>query len=135
MKPLTEGTVRLRVICENPPASPFGLQDKDGTIIEGENLEGDRVAFSLELKAKQTEDIPYLTGSVAHGSPKERFLYLTKKDNFGRILSRIKVPLKSIQWNQIEQVLDSAGLHLSVAVDGRRTGTVPLLGEGWTVEQ
>lgn len=94
-----------------------------------------RVAFELELAVKKGEDGPVFTGPHAHGPPKERFLYLTKKDSLGRIMRRIKVPLKSINWNQIEQALSVPDSFLSAEVEGNRTGTVPLLGEGWTVER
>ena len=131
-------TITLHLFCDHPPAGMFGLQTKDRQIIEGELLADGRLRFRLELKVKQTEDgQPNFTGPYAHGSVNERFLYLTLQAQEGsatRIVKRIKVHLKTITWEQVEAVLATPASFLQAEVDGRGTASVPLLGDGWTVE-
>lgn len=127
--------VRFSVICVNPLPKPFGLQDKNRDIVEGELLPDGRLQFWLELKVKEVEDgPPNFTGPYAHGRPLERFLYLTQKTTEGTITRRVKLHLKTITWEQVQAVLDNPDAYLEAAVDSRMTGTVPLLGDGWTVE-
>lgn len=131
---MADQTVALQVICTHPPAGAFGLQDKQRNIVAGESLSGGRLRFDLRLKVKQNADgTPNFTGSYAHGPPSERFLYLTSLDPAGQIRRRIKVPLKTITWAQVAAVLDDGTACLSAEVEGQRSGTVPLLGEGWTL--
>ncbi len=135
---MTNQTVSLRVICEHPSPAPFGLQDKHRDIAEAEQLADGGLAFSLQLKVKQADTgQPNFTGTYAHGTVQDRFLYLTQKVRDGkgwRILKRLKIPLKSITWEQVEAVLTNPNAVLQVTVSGHGTGTVPLLGDGWTVE-
>lgn len=131
-------TVPLRVICVNPPPGTFGLQTKAREIVEGELLPDGRLQFLLELRVKQTATgQPNFTGPAAHGSANERFLYLMLQDDAGsevRIVKRIKVHLKTITWAQVEAVRANPGAFLEAAVDGRGAASVPLLGDGWTVQ-
>lgn len=132
-------TIRFRLICLNPPAGHFGLQDKNRDIIPGEILADNQLAFSFELTVKQTkEGKPNFTGKFAHGTVKERFLYLTLKaqnsDDSWRIVQRIKVHLKSITREQIEILLANPSAYLEAQVEGQRTGSVPLLDDGWVVK-
>lgn len=129
----------FRLICNNPPAGHFGLQDKNRDIILGEKLEDNQLAFSFELAIKQTKEAkPNFTGQFAHGTVKERFLYLTLKaqnpDDTWRIVQRIKVHLKTIIWEQIENLIANPSAYLEAQVEGHRTGSVSLLGDGWLVK-
>lgn len=137
-------TIRFRLICLNPPAGHFGLQDKNRDIIPGEILADNQLAFSFELAVKQISrggpPCPPVnfTGKFAHGIVKERFLYLTLKaqnsDDSWRIVQRIKVHLKSITREQIEILLANPSAYLEAQVEGQRTGSVPLLDDGWVVK-
>jgi len=130
-------TIILSVICHNPLSGDFGLQDKNRDLIDGEQLPDGSLRFSCELNVKQADDgRPNFTGAFAHGSPKERFLYLTLRtleDSEWRIIKRIKVHLKTITWEQVEAALSQPGAFLIAEVDGRGSASVPLLGEGWQV--
>lgn len=135
---MSSATILMRVICTNPPAGAFGLQDKKQDILRGIPLDAARLAFSFELTACKTEDgLPDFAGPFVHGRPAQRFLYLTTKARLTQdewqIVRRIKVPLRSIQWAQVEAVLGDPDRCLEAQVSGRSTGTVPLLGDGWTV--
>jgi hypothetical protein len=132
-------TIKLQIICVNPPSEHFGLQRKNRDIVAGEKISNTALAFPFELKVKQTDDgQPNFTGDFAHGSVKERFVYLTTKtqqsDGEWRIRQRIKVHLKTITWEQVEAVLDNREKFLSAKVDGRGTASVPLLDDGWIVK-
>lgn len=129
------------IICENPPdleATAFGLQDKKRELVAGELLDDGRLRFRCELTVSQADSgQPNFTGSFAHGTVQERFLYLTHRalqQNEWQIRKRIKVHLKTITWEQVETALTTPGAVLIAAVDGRGAASVPLLGDGWTVQ-
>jgi len=134
-------TVRVCVICVNPPvdaregALAFGLQDKARTLEFGRAQADGSLAFECELQTKpNVNGKPNFTGNFTHGTPEERFLYLTLLQVAdGQIVRRVKVHLKTITWAQVEEA--SQGEVLEASVDGRRTGSVPLLGEGWQVRK
>lgn len=136
---MSVSTIQLRVICVNPPAGIFGLQDKNRDVVKGEPFSDTAIYFDFELNIKQADNgQPNFTGQFAHGSVKERFVYLTLKSQISEdethIVKRIKVHLKSIQWEQVEAVLNSPDHYLEVQVDGRGAASVPLLGEGWILK-
>ena len=115
------------------------MQNKNKEVVTGVSSDKSRLTFSFELKVKKTKDgQPNFTGQFAHGSVKERFLYLTTKAQLEsgawHIIRRIKVHLRSIQWEQVEAVLANPNAYLEAQVDGRGTASVPLLGDGWTVQ-
>jgi hypothetical protein len=133
-------TVQVRVVCVNPPVEAregqslaFGLQDKQGELKTGAWQADGSLAFECELQAKVNPDgKPNFTGKFTHGSPEERFLYLTLlRAADGQIIRRLKIHLKTITWAQVEQA--GQGGVLEAAVDGRGAASVPLLGEGWQV--
>jgi hypothetical protein len=51
----------------------------------------------------------------------------------GAWIRRIKVPLKSITWEQVKAAARHAEAWLACTVDGGGSGTVKLLGSGWQV--
>ena len=132
-------TVTIHLYCENPPgqSAEFGLQNKKQDIIVGEKLPDGRLRFSCELKVKPTDaGQPNFTGPFAHGTVQERFLYLSYRvmqNGEWKWNRRIKVHLKTITWEQVEAAQSTPGAFLVAAVDGRGTASVPLLGNGWTV--
>ena len=76
------------------------------------------------------------TGAYAHGARDKRFVYLTYKIPEGdgwRIYRRIKAPLHMITWEQVQAAL-AAGRVLQARVSGLRSGTVPLLDDGWIID-
>jgi hypothetical protein len=48
-------------------------------------------------------------------------------------IKRIKVPLKSITWEQVEASARHVDARLSCTVDGGGSGTAKLIGPGWQV--
>jgi len=121
-------TFQLRLICANPPApecngepAVFGLQDKKGALIEGETLPDDLLIFECKAVIKPGNP-PNFLGPYAHGTPKDRFLYLSYRhaDNDAWI-KRIKVPLSGITW---EQISGARCKVLEATVDGSRAARV-----------
>ena len=133
----------IRVICVDPPLSDntdttrFGVQDKDKNLVTGDKNSTGALVFNVELDVKQhADDTPNFTGTYAHGNRAERFLYLTLMTLQGGswdIVKRIKIPLKTITWKQVQSVIEDDSKILRVKVGGQSSGTVPLLDDGWSV--
>lgn len=131
---MAKQSIDVRIICSNPPSGNFGLQDKQRSLKQGVFLDEKRLAFDFELTVKQTDaGIPNFTGKYAHGTPSKRFVYLTLKEGDEKIIRRIKVQLGTIQWEQVMAVLEIANSCLQVEVDGRGSGSVPLISDGWII--
>ncbi len=131
-----ERTVRVRIGVVNPPdvtgaGLEFGLQDKDQRLYDGVMQADGSLRFECELQVRQGADQkPNFLGAFAHGTPADRFLYLTTKQE-GRITRRIKVKLATATWGQIEAL--RYGDVIQAMIDGRGVASVPLLGGGWQV--
>ncbi len=136
-------TIAIRVICVDPPLSEdtkihrFGIQDKNKQLLECDPTATGDLAYDFELDIKQHSDnTPNFTGQYAHGNRAERFLYLTLMALQGGswdIIKRIKIPLKTVTWKQVQSVLDDDSKRLQIKVNGQGAATVPLLDDGWSV--
>jgi hypothetical protein len=134
--------VNIRVICLSPPQSDenggkviFGLQDKSQNLLPGQGRPDGSLQFECQLEARKQTDTeqPNWFGAYAHGTPGQRFLYLSlgyREGDGWHWIRRIKVPLSSITWAQIDEVNVNQAV-LEATVDGGRSGTVRLVGEGW----
>lgn len=137
--------VRLRLTCLNPPtgqydggAAEFGLQDKQQALHAGQFHPDGSVSFDLELSAQHNPlngDIRW-RGPYVHGTPAVPFIYLS----WARVepaplrwIKRMKIPLSTITVQQLEATTSGTHARLEARVDGARSGTVPLLDDGWTV--
>ncbi len=131
-----EYTITLQVTCQHPPLGhgDFGLQDKNDRLLPPTSTSADACIFECAVRVKQIEKtgMPNFLGEFAHGTAEERFLYLSLRAN-NAYLKRIKVPLKSITWEQVMEAAGRENAKLACAVDSARTGTVKLLGAGWQV--
>ena len=135
--PATENQqLHLRVDVLNPPRlAPddpvaFGLQDKDGSLTPGILQPDGSLRFECAVPVKLGGVQPNFLGAFAHGTPQDRFLYLTWHNRAThKIIQRVKIKLASITPAQVEAAL--AGKHLHVSISADRTGSVPLLGGGW----
>jgi hypothetical protein len=142
---MPKAKIHMQVICVDPPDTPagfqavnFGLQDKDHELLTGHEMASDRRCYPFSIEVEQHKDgSPNFTGIFAHGSHKDRFLYLTLKglrdDGNWHIIKRIKITLKSITWGQVEKVLRDEQKQLTVMVSGQGSATVPLLDDGWVI--
>ena len=136
-----------------PPAE-FGPQERiEAGMQRGEEIEqsqapaGEALEFAGELRLKaavrQGSAAPVFLGPWTHGPPAGRFLYISWTGEAGgrrQMFRRMKIPLKTISWEQIERVQRDPKARLVATVQGtdRRGGpacaTVPLEGGGWQVE-
>ena len=137
-----EYRVNLQITCQHPPIDRghFGLQDKDQELHPPAHKEQGLWVFECTVRVKQNEKsgIPNFLGELAHGTPQERFLYLSLRPEAGPAdawIRRIKVPLKHITWEQVMAAAGQEGARLACIVDGTRSGTVRLVGNGWQIVQ
>lgn len=138
--PPTETQVTLEITCLQPPTQPgvFGLQDKNQRLLPPTPAADGSAVFRCQVRAKPAaaSGPPNFSGEFTHGSPQERFLYLSLRSVDGpeaAWLKRIKVPLKSITWEQVEAAANHPAARLACTADGGGSGTVKLVGGGWRV--
>jgi hypothetical protein len=123
----------FRIILVQPTAGvDFGVQQGsrvDYLTIQKQRSEGKDLTFEFKLKVKQNpESEPVFLGAIAQGSPKERFVYLDIGRAAGQVDSiwsrRLKIPLKGISWEMIQQLLmnDQCFLEMTVPGIGRDGG-------------
>ena len=117
----------LRIILEKPPAGiDFGLQSGNGnnyTTVQRQRSGLNDLSFELEIKVKKTvEGKPNFLGPYAQGPIDERFVYIDIGTYAGNSHSvwgrRLKVPLKSISWADIEQAIANGNKILETRVPG-----------------
>ncbi len=134
-------TVQFRLTCVNPPPQQrdgqptvFGLQDKQGKLHPGERQPDRSLVFDFDLQAKPGADgASNFLGPYAHGSVAERFLYLSygyTNDSGQGWIRRLKIPLSSIRWEQVERAHANQSTFEGM-VDGTGAARVRLLGGGW----
>ena len=148
-----ERTLRLRVICSPMPPKSCGRMERIELAMQvredlqpgAERADG-AMQFECEVRVKPNVKTgqPNFLGPATHGPPDARFLYLNWQGWEGeehREFRRLKIPLTSITWEQIEAASQTEGAVLEATVSGiGRDGgpacaTVPLEGDGWTVQQ
>lgn len=132
--------VTLEITCLRAPAQDgaFGLQDKNQQLHSPAQADGGTLVFRCQVWAKPASAgrPPNFSGAFTHGTPQERFLYLSLRSADSPEegwIRRIKVPLKSITWHQLEAAARHADARLACMVDGGGSGTVKLSTEGWQV--
>jgi hypothetical protein len=138
---MAKHTLPLRLICIDPPTTSdtieFGLQHKNEQLQFGE-AQDNTLTFDFELTVSQEADgTSNFSGVFAHGTKQDRFLYLTLRrlhSGGWQNIKRIKIPLKSITWEQVEDVINGTDQRLTASVSGQGAAMVALLGDGWVVE-
>ena len=90
----------------NGAANDFGLQDKDGHLAKGSSGAGSTIIFEFSLEVKSaTSGAPVFVGPFCHGSPKERFLYLSWRNVQGNFAQRLKLPLNGISAFDVQTAI------------------------------
>jgi hypothetical protein len=103
-------SVRLRIVYDGTPPNvwdggekDFGVQDKDNVLYPGKTERSGRVVFDVALGVKPERTAsPVFLGEFAHGPPKERFVYLSWRNANGAYAQRLKLPLGTITWSDID---------------------------------
>lgn len=138
-----EPSLTLRVVCVRPPLpeagrSELGLQDAAGGLLPGASLPDGSLAFVCEARVRRISPEPVLAGPQIHGRPGAQFLYVSLRDleqpwSWRR---RMKVPLTGIDGEVLLSAAERGDLLeaavMGTARGGLASGTVPLLGSGWT---
>jgi hypothetical protein len=116
----------------------FGLQDRDQGLEPGRSNADGSLAWAIALEARRST----MTGAVrwrgrhVHGPAMTPFLYLSLRRADGQPtewLRRLKVPLPSHSWDAIAACTPAVGCVLEATISGHGSGTIPLLGAGWTM--
>lgn len=138
------GIVRLCLICRTIPpeqhegkATEFGLQDNEQNLVAGTQQADGSIHYAFTVRAGEgrTGATPRFSGPCVHGTAAAPFLYLGWRlagAEQSSWIRRLKVPLGTCSWEQVRAVRDIHGGCLEATVDGTGSGTVPLLGDGWT---
>lgn len=122
-----EREIKLRIILEKPTAdTDFGIQQGSGhtyVTLQKQKSTGEDLTFEERVKVKSSADeSPVFLGAVTQGSPKERFIYIDIGRAAGQLDTlwsrRLKIPLKSITWELIQQLDTAQQAVLEVRVPG-----------------
>ncbi len=119
--------VTIRLVCRDLPGVVFtdhpelpecrrapvylGIQ-KGKTVIQSVPADREQVIFEAEFRiAARKDGEPNFLGPFAHGTPEQRFIYLSwgekKDDGSLEIFRRAKVHLKHLDWSHIHPALES----------------------------
>lgn len=149
-----EMTIACRLVLSGMPAEGFEGFDnfrdvapaiqKDENLEPGEDFADGKLAFSFPLRVKKEPQTgrPNFLGPHAFGAPQERHLYIAwcgDKDGERQSFRRMKVPLKTVEWRQVEGLVHAEDEVLQAEVSakaedgGPACATVRLLGKGWQV--
>jgi hypothetical protein len=121
-------TLELRIHAENLPGATVGgraevrVGIQKGQEVEQEvpaDAEGAVFTATLSVKRDANDGRAVFTGPYAHGTPKDRFMYLSWGERDGndfQMFSRTKIPLQGASWDSIMAALDH-GKPLEVVVN------------------
>lgn len=139
--------LRLKIVLAEPPEGfAFCLQRGKGA--KSERLDyvqatGDDISFDLAVTVRQgkIKGMPDFAGPFVQGRPGERFFYLC----VGRCSElvepqwsgRVKVPLSSITWMQVEDATATdrplCARYVAAKPGGRPAlASIALIDDGWT---
>jgi hypothetical protein len=137
--------VRLHITCVTPPLIPpdttgvnFGVQDRHEVIFPGQLQPDGSLQFEIDvvvIHQPGTSEARW-RGPYVHGKPVAPFVYLSlRRDSIHLTawIKRLKVPLPRLSWDQVEAMQVTPCFAASIS--GKGSGTVPLLGEGWTLRE
>jgi hypothetical protein len=119
--------ISIRIILESPPAGvDFGIQKGSGntyeTILKQRSGKGD-LCFEFKISVKESKSSSYnFAGPFVQGPTNERFIYIDIGTAAGQVNSvwtrRLKIPLRNITSEIIEQMLADSSLVLETKVPG-----------------
>ncbi|QIP17819.1 hypothetical protein G8759_14770 [Spirosoma aureum] len=119
----------VRIVLQKPTEGvDFGLQKGSGHPYETIQLQqalAQDIRFECSVTVKgdrQKDEKPGFFGPFVQGSPPEKFIYIDIGTYAGQTESiwgrRLKVPLRGITWDTIEEVITSSDLVLETQVPG-----------------
>lgn len=117
----------IRIILESPPPGvDFGIQKGSGnnyeTILKQRSSDKD-LCFEFKISVKEKDAASYnFAGAYVHGPSNERFIYVdigTAAGQFDSVWTRrLKIPLRDISAETIQQLLADSSLILETKVPG-----------------
>lgn len=117
----------IRIILESPPPGvDFGIQKGSGnnyeTMLKQRSGKED-LCFEFKISVKESKDALYnFTGPYVQGPSNERFIYVdigTAAGQFDSVWTRrLKIPLRGILIETIQQMLTGSSLVLETKVPG-----------------
>lgn len=117
----------LRIILESPPPGvDFGIQKGSGntyeTILKQRSSDQD-LCFEFKISVKEGKtSLHDFAGPYVHGPSNERFIYVdigTAAGQFDSVWTRrLKIPLRAISAETIQQMLTDSSLVLETKVPG-----------------
>ncbi|MEO8433864.1 MAG: DUF5990 family protein [Pyrinomonadaceae bacterium] len=143
-----EPELTMRIILEKPLAGvDFGLQKGRGNdyeTIQKQRSKGKDLSFEFTVRVKpgRNDDAPNFLGPIVQGPTGERFVYIdigTYAGQSGTGWSRrLKIPLRRITWEMIDQLSAANDSFLETRVQGTGKDGGPTCGTvkpfaGWTV--
>lgn len=144
-KPENSRMVHLQITCVTPPLVPpdtndieFGLQDRQEAIFAGQLQPDGSLQYEIDVVVIHQPETPEIRwrGPYVHGKPSAPFLYLSLRRRSiqpAGWIRRLKVPLPRLPWDHVEAMQGTPGFAAAISGDG--SGTVPLLGHGWTLQE
>jgi hypothetical protein len=119
--------LNLRIILQSPPPGvDFALQKGSGNnfeIIQKQRSSVGDLYFECTVKVKADKnEAPNFLGPFVQGPKRERFIYIGIGKFAGQLHSlwdrRLKIPLRNISWDTIEQMIANPELILETKVPG-----------------
>ena len=117
----------IRIILESPPPGvDFGIQKGSGnkyeTILKQRSIDKD-LCFEFKISVKENQAaLPDFKGPYVQGPSNERFIYVdigTAAGQFDSVWTRrLKIPLRDISAETIQQLLTDSSLVLETKVPG-----------------
>ncbi|MDQ3683171.1 MAG: DUF5990 family protein [Bacteroidota bacterium] len=141
--------VTLRIVLESPtPGVDYGLQEGKGIdfkTIQTKRGNGENLEFECSVRVKIADNnIPVFLGSYAQGPANERFIYIDIGKFAGQKDScwdrRLKIPLRDITMEIIQQVLSNPKQQIETVVAGSGKDGSPNCGtvkpfNGWKIKK
>ncbi len=95
----------------------IGIQKKQETI-DLQRGDSKRVVFEAEFRIGERKDGgPNFLGPYAHGTPKQRFIYLgwgvLEAEGSFEMFRRAKIHLSHINWKQVEKAIENDGVIMA----------------------
>ena len=119
--------LNLRIILQSPPLGvDFALQKGSGNnfeIIQKQRSSSGDLSFTFTIKVKEDKKaVPNFLSPFVQGPVGERFVYIGIGKFAGQYDSpwdrRLKVPLRDISWDIIDQMIVNSNLILETKVPG-----------------
>lgn len=135
-------TLALHITIQTPPSGlHYALQKGHGSNIELVQIQhsiGQDLVFNwvIDVKGDKLKDsAPGFGGPFVQGPPSEKFLYVNIGTYAGQQLHsgwRLKIPLRGITWQMIEQATAGLETHIQgTAKNGAPTCATVKPFEGW----